>query len=196
MGNSFIDLYNKLLSFYGKQNWWPAESSYEMIAGSILVQNTNWKNVVQVINKLKPILEPAEFMKIPISEIEDIIKPTGFFRQKAQYLKNIFSFIMEYPLDYLKTLETSVIRKMLLSIKGIGKETADSILLYALDKERFIIDTYTKRLLNTLGITHLKTYEEYQTFIESQIPKDLYLYQEFHALIVTHNKLNRSFRKL
>ena len=189
MKNSLLfDKYNELLSCYGKQNWWPAESSYEMIAGSILVQNTNWKNVEQVISSLKPFLNPTAILNMDITELEKLIRPTGFWRQKAKYLKNVFSFFDQYSIEELIAFETFELRKMLLTIQGIGYETADSILLYALDKEIFIIDTYTKRFLNRLGISHLKKYEEYRTYIESRIPRDLYIYQEFHALIVENEK--------
>ena len=105
MSNTLLlQVYNKLLSHYGKQNWWPAETDYEMIAGAILTQNTNWKNVELALSNLKPFLNPKTIIEMDINILENIIKPAGFYKQKSIYLKNIFSFLNDHSLEYLRPL--------------------------------------------------------------------------------------------
>jgi len=188
-----IELYEKLLNFYGKQNWWPVDLEYhrinrsdpreEIIIGAILTQNTSWKNVEKALENLKreKALNFKAIRGMPIEKLRDLIKPAGFYRQKSVYLKE---FVSRFP--GIKHLE-NINRNELLKVKGIGKETADAILLYALDRLEFVVDAYTKRLLQRLW--NIKSsYEEIKELFEENLPKDLEIYKEFHALIDTHAK--------
>ncbi|WP_461828995.1 helix-hairpin-helix domain-containing protein [Aquifex sp.] len=188
-----INLYRELLERYGEQNWWPVDEKYhkkqgtnpreEIVIGAILTQNTNWRNVEKALNNLKRerLLSFEGIRKVSLKELEKLIKPVGFYRQKARYLKN---FVDTYP--SFKELEKTT-REELLKIKGIGKETADAILLYALDRLSFVVDAYTKRLLFRLkGIQG--NYEEIKSLFEEKLPRDLKMYKEFHALIDEHCK--------
>jgi len=183
-----IDLYHVLLSSFGYQNWWPVDYHYhqinnedpkdEIIIGAILTQNTNWKNVEKALENLKKhkLLSLKAIRNIDIELLKELIRPSGFFQRKAKILKDVSQIDQEPK------------REELLSIKGIGKETADSILLYAYHKPHFVIDMYTKRLLGRLYDVSFKEYDQYALFISSQIPQDVDVYKEFHALIVEHAK--------
>jgi len=188
-----IELYRKLLETYGKQNWWPVDVEYhkknntdpreEICIGAILTQNTSWRNVEKALKNLKErkILSFKGIRETPLEEIKELIKPAGFYRVKAEYLKN---FVEHYP--DVKELERTT-REELLKVRGIGRETADVILLYALERPSFVVDSYTKRLLSRLwGITG--SYEEIKSFFERNLPRDTQLFKEFHALIDEHAK--------
>ncbi len=182
-----LDLYNALLSFYGYQNWWPVDMDYhkahntdpkdEIIIGAVLTQNTNWKNVEKALENLKNhnMLSLKAIKDVDIELLKELIRPSGFFKRKAMILKEV-SKIDKFN------------RESLLSVSGIGKETADSILLYAYNKPYFVIDMYTKRLLERLYGISFKEYDDYASYITSDIPKDIDIYKEFHALIVEHAK--------
>ncbi len=193
---SITELYRTLLRTYGKQNWWPAETPFEVCVGAILTQNTNWNNVEKAIENLKRenLLTPEKIISCPDEKLQKLIRPAGFFKQKSSYLKNLSKFIVEEGgIENLKTQETGTLRKRLLNIKGVGKETADSILLYALDKPSFVVDTYTKRLFYRLRIVNKEnvSYEELKSSVENTFPpekENLEIYKEFHALIVRHAK--------
>jgi len=193
---SITEIYKVLLKTYGKQNWWPADSSFEVCVGAVLTQNTNWKNVEKAIKNLKEkkLLSAEKILSCSFEELKELIKPAGFFRQKAQYLKNLSRFTLENGgLEKLKRENTENLRRELLKVKGIGKETADSILLYALDKPTFVVDTYTKRFFNRLGLIESENvdYEIVKKLVESEIPpvdRNLEIYKELHALIVEHSK--------
>jgi endonuclease-3 related protein len=189
-------VYQKLLSTYGKQNWWPAETPFEVCVGAILTQNTNWQNVEKAIENLKShnLLFPEKILSTPLPLLQSLIKPAGFYKQKANYLKNLSLFIVENGgLETLKKENLQTLRKKLLKVKGIGRETADSILLYALNKKIFVIDAYTKRLFYRLGITQKENepYENLRTLVETEFNRhnaSIEDYKEFHALIVKHCK--------
>ncbi len=189
-------LYRILLKAYGKQNWWPAETPFEVCVGAILTQNTAWKNVEKAIENLKKqnLLFPEKLLKVDTEELKKLIRPAGFYNQKAERLKLFSSFVVKNGgLSGLRKLHKEQLRKMLLEIKGIGRETADSILLYALEKPTFVVDAYTKRLLFRLGILKRKdeSYEKVKNLFESEIPAEdiaVPIYKEFHALIVEHSK--------
>ncbi len=193
---SITEIYKVLLKTYGKQNWWPADTPFEVCVGAVLTQNTNWKNVEKAVENLKRenLLTPEAVLSCPNGKLQELIKPAGFFRQKAGYLKNLSRFILENGgIEELKKREKEELRKELLKVKGIGKETADSILLYALDKPSFVVDAYTKRLFYRLGITETEklSYEAVKSLVESEIPpveENLEVYRELHALIVEHSK--------
>ncbi len=181
-----IQVYNKLLAALGAKHWWPAKTPFEVVVGALLTQQTKWENVEKAILNLKEhgLMEPESLSKAGLQEIEMRIRCTGFYRQKARRVKNISTFffvnpdILEKPADEL--------RNTLLSLDGIGSETADSIVLYAADKPRFVIDAYTKRMCKCLGIEG--DYAKLQSIFESSIPEDVPLYKEFHALIVDYGK--------
>ena len=188
-----IKLYESLLEHYGEQNWWPIDREYhkkhgtdpreEIVIGAILTQNTNWRNVEKALNNLKRknALSFEGVRTIPKRKLENLIKPAGFYRQKANYLKNFVNIYKDA--DELE----KVSRDELLKVKGIGKETADAILLYALNRLSFVIDAYTKRLLSRLWNIQ-GNYDELKKFFEENLPKDLKVYKEFHALIDEHCK--------
>jgi len=195
---SLKKLYSLLLKAYGKQNWWPAETPFEVCVGAILTQNTAWKNVERAIGNLKRenLLSPEAIAKLDIARLKELIKPAGFYNQKAERLKLFSKFIIESGgLEKLKRVPKEELRKMLLKLKGIGNETADSILLYAFEKPSFVVDAYTKRLLFRLGITEKEdeSYMKVKTLFEKEIlpiKRNVHIYNEFHALIVEHSKVH------
>lgn len=180
-----LSLYKKLLSDYGPQHWWPADSQYEVIVGALLTQNTNWKNVEKAIANLKAarVLSPEAVLGTPDHELETLIRPCGFFRQKSARLKALTG-------KYLEFIARGGIpsRGELLEIKGVGKETADSILLYAFSQPAFVVDAYTRRFCAHHRLFRGKEYDDYRSFFESSLPRDAALYNEYHALIVEWGK--------
>ncbi len=180
-----INIYKKLLNFYGYQNWWPTISNNpfeEIVIGAILTQNTSWNNVEKSLKILinNQLLNFKNILKIEEEKLKQFIRSSGFYNQKAKTIQSIAKLFLE---------KEEISREDLLNTKGIGKETADSILLYALNKPYFVIDNYTKRFLNRLGcIEENISYEKLQKWMCSQLPEDITLYKEFHALIVIHCK--------
>jgi len=172
-------IFNKLEKRFGKQNWWPTISSskrFEVIVGAILTQNTSWKNVEKAIKNLDKFnfLSKGEIKQINEEELGKLIKSSGYYKQKAKKLKKIIEF-----LDSGKEINS----KNLLEVWGIGKETADSILLYAYNKEVFVVDAYTRRIMERLGFK-FKDYDDLQEIFMKNLPKDYKLFNEFHALLV------------
>lgn len=186
-----VSLLNKifflLLNKFGPQNWWPAETVFEVIVGAILTQNTSWKNVEKAILNLKKseLLSPEKLSKLDDFELALLIKSAGFFNLKAKRLKNFLRFLEKNSFDLETIKKIPNLREELLKIKGIGKETADSILLYAFDIPYFVIDAYTKRIFSRIGFLDEKaSYEDFQELFHNNLPKDIHLYNEYHALIV------------
>lgn len=186
MKNEFIHMYDKLLEQLGHKNWWPADTPFEVVVGAVLTQQTKWENVEKAIMNLKEngLLGAEHLAKADIEKLEGLVRCTGFYRQKAKRLKDISTFFYENP-DILM-IPANELREMLLDLNGIGEETADSIVLYAADKPKFVIDAYTKRICRCMGIEG--DYGELQSLFESSLPRDVPLYKEFHALIVEHGK--------
>ncbi|MDO9464255.1 MAG: endonuclease III domain-containing protein [bacterium] len=187
------ELYTSLLSHFGPQHWWPAETPFEVVVGTILTQQVAWKNVEKAIENLKNkhVLDPCKMSNLSLEKLEVYVKPTGFYRQKARRLKDICTYIFKEYNSSLKRLfnkEICSLRAELLSLKGIGPETADSIILYAAEKPSFVIDAYTKRICERLQLTHELDYESLKFFFESSIPEDVEVYKEFHALLVELGK--------
>ncbi|WP_028951074.1 endonuclease III domain-containing protein [Sulfurihydrogenibium subterraneum] len=181
-----FNLYKLLLDFYGFQNWWPIYSNQDKVAeisiGAVLTQNTSWNNVEKSLQNIirENCLTFECIAKIDIEKLKNLIKPSGFYNQKTRTLKDMAKLFL---------IKEKISREDLLSIKGIGQETADSILLYALDKAYFVVDSYTKRLFYRIGLTPENiSYSHLQKFITSKLPIDLEVYKEFHALIVKHCK--------
>ncbi|WP_121923690.1 endonuclease III domain-containing protein [Hydrogenothermus marinus] len=182
-------LYETLLKNYGYQNWWPLTGKFEpfeeICIGAILTQNTNWNNVEKALNNLilNNITSFEKIEKISEENLSKLIKPSGFYNQKAKTLKRFVKKVLSIKKE-------NIDRDFLLSIKGIGKETADTILLYGLNKPIFIVDAYTKRLFYRVGLIKNEKidYDFLRHFIEKNIKKDTNIYKEFHALIVKHCK--------
>ena len=185
-----LDIYNKLESHFGQQHWWPADTAFEVVVGAILTQNTSWKNVEKAIENLKDedVLNPEGIYGVPVERLETFLIPSGFFRVKTARLKSFIIFLFEKyggELDSLLSLEPALLRDELLGIKGIGKETADSIILYAADKPAFVVDAYTRRVFERLGMLEKDAaYDEIKQMFEEHLPVDTRIYNRFHALIV------------
>lgn len=173
-------LYEELLSYYGPQNWWPGEG-FEIAVGTILTQNTSWKNVEITLENLRnfDLLDPEKIVACDNDLLKNLIKPSGFFNQKSQYLKNFSKYWIN---------NSNPSRDELLQIKGIGEETADSILLYLLNKPEFIVDAYTIRISNRIGFGKSESKQYWKKFFEKTLDKDVHLFNEYHALLVIHAK--------
>lgn len=197
-GKFLTRIYRKLYKHFGPQHWWPAETLFEVMVGAILTQNTNWGNVGKAIRNLKNshCLSPQALQNIPIKKLAQFIKPSGYFNIKAQRLKNFIQFLFaEYQGDLKKMTKDPLrtLRKKVLSVNGIGPETADSILLYALGKPVFVVDAYTRRIFYRHSlIPRDSEYHLIQDLFMTTLPRDLQLFNEYHALIV---KLGKDFCK-
>lgn len=184
------DIYSRLLRAFGPQGWWPAESPTEVVLGAVLVQNTSWENVVRAIANLKshgPIDIPTVHA-LPRVTLERLIKPAGPYRVKAERLGNLLSMIVDGfggSLDALFALPLPELRATLLAVNGVGRETADSIALYAAGKPTFVIDAYTRRVLGRHGwLAGGERYDWVRERFEQALPRDADLYGEYHALLV------------
>lgn len=190
----FQEIFYLLDGHFGGLNWWPGESRVEIITGAILIQNTAWKNVVKALENLKKsgCLTFRGLEKTPEFRIEQLIRPSGYFRQKTLYLKNFIRFTRKFYGGSLKKManqKTLVLRRQLLTVGGIGPETADSILLYAFQKPIFVVDAYTRRIFGRLGLLEAReTYNEIQRKFESSLKKKASFFNQFHALIVSLGK--------
>lgn len=173
-------LFKKMLLFYGDQYWWPGEG-FEIAIGAILTQNTSWSNVEKAIENLRKtaLLEPQAILQSKEDFLKEQIKPSGFFNQKSICLKNLSELWVENP---------NPTRRELLAIKGIGDETADSILLYLLNTPEFVIDSYTIRISERIGLGSFQSKSKWKDFFEKKIEKKVAIYNEFHALFVIHAK--------
>ena len=175
-----LELFKKLLENYGPQHWWPGKG-FEIAIGAILTQNTSWKNVELAIKNLKSnnLTTPKKILESDLNFLKNLIKPVGFFNQKALYLKNLSKFWLENPKPK---------REDLLEVRGIGEETADSILLYLFNEPQFIIDAYTIRISQRIGFNSSSKKDFWKEFYKRSLPEDTQLYNEFHALFVAHGK--------
>lgn len=195
------EVYQTLYKKFGHQRWWPGETPFEIILGAILTQNTSWTNVEKALHNLKTAkkLAPEALRNISLNELARLIQPSGYFNVKAKRLKSFMDFLfLEYggSLESLFHEEGGRLREKLLSVNGIGPETADSILLYAAEKPFFVIDAYTKRIFSRhrlRAIDNLKRldkhlekmdYHEWQKVFTEALPRDAALYNDFHAQIV------------
>lgn len=196
--NRLLNIYYLLLEHFGKQNWWPANTRWEVIVGAILTQNTTWSNVERAIDNLKVgnTLELEKIYELRVPEIAKLIRPTGYYNQKAKKLSIIASHIVDNydgSLNLMFDKDADDLRDELLSLWGIGRETCDSIILYAAGKPLFIIDNYTRRILiRHRIIDEDMKYDEVQSIFMDNIEPDTDLYQEYHALLV---KLGKEFCK-
>jgi len=182
-------VYLLLEEHYGKTGWWPAESILEIIVGAVLTQNTSWANVEKSIKNLKEnsMLDFQELINVNDEFLKSLIKPSGFYNLKAKRLKNVLNFFNEFcggKFDNIKNKNVYDIRKSLLTVNGVGKETADSIILYALNMPIFVIDAYTKRLFKRLGINDSEDYDNLQEMFHKLVEPSVDVYKEYHAFIV------------
>jgi endonuclease-3 related protein len=191
---ALLNLYDRLYSRFGPQRWWPADTPFEVIIGAILTQNTAWPNVEKAIQNLKKhrLLSPKALSKATPSKIAALIRPSGYYNIKTKRLGSFLSFLNRAYKGSISTMSRSeplALRKALLEVKGIGPETADSILLYALGKPFFVIDAYTRRIFERHKLVKKGiSYEELQRFFMKNLPKSAKLYNEYHALIVRVGK--------
>ncbi|MCP4756534.1 MAG: endonuclease III domain-containing protein [Proteobacteria bacterium] len=211
-------IYLTLLKTYGPQGWWPisfrrdrsgkheGDGGYhpgdyryphhdsqklEICIGAVLTQNTNWNNVLSALASLAGTgaISLNGLLEAEKEQLALAIKSAGYYNQKARYLRNLARFLQKYSFEKLERLPRESVRDLLLNVKGIGPETADCILLYALKKSSFVVDTYTKRILSRLGIISSNPdYDSVQRLFESSLANDLHLFQEYHALLVRHGK--------
>ncbi len=193
MNDILIDIYERLLDRYGPQHWWPAESRFEVIVGAILVQNTAWSNVEKAIRNLSDagVLSPNGFREIEEGVLAQLVYSSGYYKTKARKLKAFVKWLGERfddDIDAMMGENPAALRLELLNVHGIGEETADDMLLYALDMSVFVIDAYTRRLLFRLGLAPEKgPYSMYQDIFMKHLLADVPLFNEYHALIVTHS---------
>ncbi len=189
-----LRIYDTLLAHFGPRHWWPAETPFEVVIGAILTQNTAWSNVEKAIGRLKNIqaLTPHGLSRLQTSVLEEAIRPSGYYAVKASRIRAFMEVLQqkyENNLDRLFALPTDILRKTLLEIKGIGPETADSILLYAAQRPVFVIDAYTIRIMSRHGFfSEDISYAEAQAFFMRHVPHDTALFNEFHALLVAVGK--------
>ncbi|MDD5560899.1 MAG: endonuclease III domain-containing protein [Candidatus Omnitrophica bacterium] len=187
-------IFLRLYSFFGPQYWWPADSGFEVIIGAILTQNTNWGNVEKAISYIKKegYLDPERLLKLPLHKLARLIKSAGYYNIKAARIKNFLKFFFDSYSADLKRMsgkDPAALRKQLLAVKGIGPETADSILLYALNKPVFVIDAYTKRIFSRHHLLEEDaTYEQAQDVFMRNLKSEVRLFNEYHALLVKLGK--------
>ncbi len=189
-GDLLSFLYEALLARYGDPHWWPARTPYEVIVGAVLTQNTAWGNVEKAIARFGDGLSPEQVLRLDLAELSEIIRPAGFFNQKAPYLKAVTEWFARYDFD-VPTVRREPLEKLraeLLSTRGVGRETADSILLYACGLPSFVVDAYTMRLCARYPIDAGEGYEAVKRFFEDNLARSAQLYNRFHALIVVHAK--------
>ncbi len=184
-----LELYKQLRSEHGNLRWWPADSPFEVALGAILTQATAWRNVEKAIDNLKAAdaFTPEQIHAISQDELEKLLHPSGYFRMKAKKVRAFVEHIIERPMAVMFKLDVPDLRKELLSIYGVGPETADSIILYAAEKPSFVVDTYTYRLFSRLGwVAGNFHYERLRALFMDNLPHDVNLFNEYHALIVRH----------
>ena len=192
-----MDMYDAMRAALGLRGWWPAETPFEVVVGAILTQNAGWHNVTLALDRLRErkALSPSAMWRMARPELEEAIRPSGYFRRKAQRLYDFLSFlkakggldggVASMELRCLEPLATACLRRELLSVRGIGPETADSILLYALGRPSFVVDAYTSRILSRHGLVPEDIpYDELRAFFMDCLPEDTALYNDFHAQLV------------
>ena len=186
--------FDALLAHYGPPKWWPADSPFEVMVGAILTQNTSWKNVEKAIHNLKvyDLLDARKLHELDQDTVAMAIKPAGTFNVKAARLKGFVAWFLDRyqgDLSKMKEQRPERLREELLEVKGIGPETADAILLYALEMPVFVVDSYTHRVLTRHELAMEEaTYDDLKEYFEKNLPRDAKLYNDFHALIVAVGK--------
>jgi endonuclease-3 related protein len=193
-GKRIRKIYNLLHGHFGDLGWWPAESPFEVMVGAVLTQNTSWSNVEKAIERLKDkgLMRPSRMAGADAGSLSRAIRPAGYFRVKARRLKEMSRFIIKEcggKLDRLGREDILCLREKLLGVKGVGPETADSILVYALGKPVFVVDAYTRRVFSRHGLTgESASYEDVQRLVHENIPLKVKTMNQFHALLVEAGK--------
>jgi len=188
------EIYRLLYDEFGPQHWWPGETGFEIITGAILTQNTSWANVEKAIKNLNSAdcLTPEKIRRLDAAQLAELIRPAGYFNIKAKRLKNFVNWLFTNyngKLTDLESIDTDRLRAELLAIKGVGRETADSILLYAFDRPTFVVDAYTARVVFRHELISPEAdYEQLRELFESSLPQDIPLFNEYHALLVRVGK--------
>ncbi len=185
-----MDMYEAMLGALGPSGWWPARTPFEVAVGAVLTQNTNWKNVEKAIAALDAAgaLDPRAMAALAPARLAELIRPSGYFQVKTARLRALLAFLDEacgYDLAALARRDLDALRPALLRVRGVGPETADSILLYALNQPTFVVDAYTRRILARHALIPEDTpYEETREFFMDVLEPDVALFNEYHALIV------------
>ncbi len=185
-----ISIYEAMSARLGPSNWWPAESPFEVMLGAVLTQNTAWSNVEKALNNLRAagFMDARTLDELDEESLAAYIRPSGFYRLKAMRLKGLLAWLRDscdYDIAQLKAHDDLALRESLLAVRGIGPETADSILLYALGRPFFVVDAYTRRMFSRHGMVSADVqYDELQNFFQDALPSDVALFNEYHALIV------------
>lgn len=194
IGKRLLTIYETLGKYFGDLHWWPGETPFEVVVGAILTQNTSWENVKVAIDRLKSngLLDPEKLFEIEDNILAELIKPSGYYNIKTKRLKAFLRFLQqEYKGDLEKMFEEEiwVLREKLLGVMGIGEETADSILLYAANKPIFVVDLYTRRILQRHNIIDgAPSYREIQELFMTNLPNTIRLFNQYHALLVNTGK--------
>jgi endonuclease-3 related protein len=194
LAHTLKEFYKTLYRAFGAQGWWPGRTRFEVIVGAILTQNTSWTNVEKAVKGLKRerLLTPARMHALSVRELARHIRPAGYFNIKAKRLKAFLNHLFDNyggNLDRFLTRRTAGLRHELLTINGIGPETADSILLYAADRPVFVVDAYTKRVLVRHGLVYQDaTYEDLQELFMENLARSTRVFNEYHALFVRVGK--------
>jgi endonuclease-3 related protein len=185
-------LFHSLLAAYGSQRWWPGDSPFEVMVGAVLTQNTAWTNVERGLQRLcgRIPLEAEAILSLPCEELADCLRPVGYFNVKSKRLQAFCRAYLEAGgLGRLHGMETQKLRGLLLGIRGVGPETADDMLLYAFERSVFVVDAYTRRIFQRLGLlAGNEDYESIRRGFETALGPDVPLYNEYHALLVRHGK--------
>lgn len=186
-------LFDKMLAEMGPQGWWPADSKWEIILGAILVQNTNWNNVVRSLHNLRELTQfsPQHIADLPRSALQDAITPSGFYKNKSRAIAEMYAWLKQYDFDLEKINHSydDQLRAQLLQMFGIGDETADVLLLYVFDRVEFIADKYAQKLFHQLGIQQCSDYKKLKAAVDLKTDFTLEQAQEFHGLIDEFGKL-------
>jgi len=191
-GRRLMAVYRRLHAAHGPQHWWPGDSAFEIMVGAVLTQNTAWTNVEKAITNLKAAkaLSPKAIAAAPHHRLAAWLKPSGYFNIKAKRLRAFCTWLIRQGgAQRIARLPTQVLRAELLKVHGIGPETADDMLLYAFNRPVFVIDAYTRRLFQRLGLIQGdENYEALRKLFETALVTDAPLFNEYHALIVMHAK--------
>jgi endonuclease-3 related protein len=198
IAEQLTEIYQLLFDCFGPQHWWPGQTQFEIITGAILTQNTNWANVEKAISNLKSAgcLTAQRLYHLDVSQLAELIRPAGYYNIKTKRLKNFINWLFDNydgKLANLETTDTDQLRGELLAIKGVGYETADSILLYAFERPIFVVDAYTARIAFRHHLIEPEAnYEQLRELFQSNLPEDVQLFNEYHALLV---KVGKEFCK-
>ncbi len=194
-GALLMEVYRRLLAARGHQGWWPGDGPFEVVVGAVLTQNTAWTNVERAIANLRAagVLDPHRLAAIGHDALATLLRPAGYFNVKAHRLRAVNEFLLREAGGDVTALgsdhDTEALRARLLRVPGVGRETADSILLYALGRPVFVVDAYTRRVFGRMGLLAPETdYDVIRAFFETRLPPDADLFNDYHAQVVIHGK--------